>query len=355
MSGWCVANIFVGHVEDAWWIVHSPSLPVLPFKPKYRLGHPENYLFLLSKNIFTGSKYPKINWFAFEKNFTDRYLQVCSKIGLCSDIATASASPLHAIHRSRKLAATQRYSELFDLEPAHPRADSQVQDQSTECEICHIAVDYIKTALASNQTNAEIEKVRCLGVPSCCFLRWFDGEVVYSDTIPISVDWTHIAGVFIFLDTHGSIAPKYRHECDMLARVHNLHSMIVIICSVFLLLVVGLFMGGFYLGVLPHTNRCCLVVVLCMCPALGAQRSNSWLLWFPACAAWPIFHEGVVNALPRNLIPRTESFQDPSGLDSLKHMSAPISATVQPFHSIVHAQCECTIPLSTQSSLTPWK
>ena len=32
---------------------------VLPFKPEYRLGHPENYLFLLSKNIFTGSKYPK--------------------------------------------------------------------------------------------------------------------------------------------------------------------------------------------------------------------------------------------------------------------------------------------------------
>ena len=32
---------------------------VLLFQPKYRLGHPENYLFLLSKNIFTGSKYQK--------------------------------------------------------------------------------------------------------------------------------------------------------------------------------------------------------------------------------------------------------------------------------------------------------
>ena len=31
---------------------------VLPFQPKYRLGHPGKYVFLLSKNIFTASKYP---------------------------------------------------------------------------------------------------------------------------------------------------------------------------------------------------------------------------------------------------------------------------------------------------------
>ena len=30
---------------------------VLPFQPKYRLGHPENYLFSLSKKAFSGSKY----------------------------------------------------------------------------------------------------------------------------------------------------------------------------------------------------------------------------------------------------------------------------------------------------------
>ena len=35
--------------------------PVLPFQPKYRLGHPENYLFLLSENIFIGSEHPKIS------------------------------------------------------------------------------------------------------------------------------------------------------------------------------------------------------------------------------------------------------------------------------------------------------
>ena len=39
-------------------------------QPKCRLGHPENYLFLLSKNMFVGSKNPKINKFNFEKNFT---------------------------------------------------------------------------------------------------------------------------------------------------------------------------------------------------------------------------------------------------------------------------------------------
>ena len=32
---------------------------VLPFQPLYRLAHPENYLFSLSVNIFSRSKYPK--------------------------------------------------------------------------------------------------------------------------------------------------------------------------------------------------------------------------------------------------------------------------------------------------------
>ena len=35
------------------------SSPVLPFWPNYRLAHPENCLFLLSNEIFSGSKYPK--------------------------------------------------------------------------------------------------------------------------------------------------------------------------------------------------------------------------------------------------------------------------------------------------------
>ena len=31
----------------------------LPFQPKYRLAHPENSLFSLSKKLFSGLKYPK--------------------------------------------------------------------------------------------------------------------------------------------------------------------------------------------------------------------------------------------------------------------------------------------------------
>ena len=40
---------------------------MLSFQPKCRWGHPENYLFLLSKNVFIGSKYFKTNQFNFEK------------------------------------------------------------------------------------------------------------------------------------------------------------------------------------------------------------------------------------------------------------------------------------------------
>ena len=37
------------------------------FSPKYRSGHAKNCLFLLSKKLFTGSKYPKIYLLNFEK------------------------------------------------------------------------------------------------------------------------------------------------------------------------------------------------------------------------------------------------------------------------------------------------
>ena len=32
---------------------------MLPYSSKYRLVHPENYLFSLSRNILSGSKYPE--------------------------------------------------------------------------------------------------------------------------------------------------------------------------------------------------------------------------------------------------------------------------------------------------------
>ena len=49
------------------------SVSVLPFSPKYRLAQPGNYLFSLSKKIFSGSKYPKSILFSFEKGSTDLY------------------------------------------------------------------------------------------------------------------------------------------------------------------------------------------------------------------------------------------------------------------------------------------
>ena len=35
------------------------------FQPRYRLGHPDTYLFLLSNELFIGSKYPNINAIQF--------------------------------------------------------------------------------------------------------------------------------------------------------------------------------------------------------------------------------------------------------------------------------------------------
>ena len=57
---------------------------VLPFQPKYCLRHPENYLFLLSKNIFTGSKYSKNKLYNFEKHFTDYNMRYIFIVSQCS-------------------------------------------------------------------------------------------------------------------------------------------------------------------------------------------------------------------------------------------------------------------------------
>ena len=48
----------------------SRCTPVLLFQPKYQLGHTENYMFLLSKKIFSCSKYTTNNLFDFEKRST---------------------------------------------------------------------------------------------------------------------------------------------------------------------------------------------------------------------------------------------------------------------------------------------
>ena len=57
--------------------------PVLPFYPKYCLGHPENYFLYLSKNIFIRTKYPKTNKFNFEKKNTARDYKCLLTIRMC--------------------------------------------------------------------------------------------------------------------------------------------------------------------------------------------------------------------------------------------------------------------------------
>ena len=51
---------------------------VLPLKPNLRLGHPENYLFSLSKKILFESKYPKNILFIVEKGSTGTHVFVTS-------------------------------------------------------------------------------------------------------------------------------------------------------------------------------------------------------------------------------------------------------------------------------------
>ena len=44
----------------------------VPFQPKNRLGHPNNYSFSLSNLIFSGSKYPRNVQYSFENRSTER-------------------------------------------------------------------------------------------------------------------------------------------------------------------------------------------------------------------------------------------------------------------------------------------
>ena len=59
------------------------SCAVLPFWPKHRLGHPENYLFSLSKEIYSGSKYYTNVVYHFEKGSNDLYIYSCNSVHVC--------------------------------------------------------------------------------------------------------------------------------------------------------------------------------------------------------------------------------------------------------------------------------
>ena len=58
--------------------LHNLKGAVLLFQPKYRLSHPEKYLFSLYNKIFSGSKYPKNILFNFEKRNTGKESSDCS-------------------------------------------------------------------------------------------------------------------------------------------------------------------------------------------------------------------------------------------------------------------------------------
>ena len=60
-------------VRALFW--HNPE-SVKFFKPKYSLCHPKNYLFILSKKVFLGSKYPKNTQFDSEKTSLPRIQRV---------------------------------------------------------------------------------------------------------------------------------------------------------------------------------------------------------------------------------------------------------------------------------------
>ena len=63
----------LSHSKQARSDGQSPQrAAVLLFKPTCRLSHPGNYLFLLSKKILSGSKYPEYILFYFENRSTDQ-------------------------------------------------------------------------------------------------------------------------------------------------------------------------------------------------------------------------------------------------------------------------------------------
>ena len=60
---------------------HCSLQTVVLLQPKHRLDHPEYYSFSLSKEIFSGSKYPKSTWFHFENRSTawEAHVLCCSE------------------------------------------------------------------------------------------------------------------------------------------------------------------------------------------------------------------------------------------------------------------------------------
>ena len=81
---WWKKASFVSDQDDKSSTWSQLSLPVLLFWPNCWLGHPENLSVMLSKIIFSGSKYSKNILFNFEKGSTACDCVICRHYSLTS-------------------------------------------------------------------------------------------------------------------------------------------------------------------------------------------------------------------------------------------------------------------------------
>lgn len=81
--------------------------------------------------------------------------QVCATIGLCD--APQLSQPARKLLAQTIARAQQQVSgPLTKLQPAQQQASNNLEE-STQCQICEMAVNYVKVALANNETESQIE------------------------------------------------------------------------------------------------------------------------------------------------------------------------------------------------------
>ena len=85
---------------------------MLAFQPKYRLGHPENYLFSLSKKYIFWIEVSKKHFIKFEKGSTD--WRACNDAVLGSIITTAASGLViaYGVKREQTLMMEQFKAEV---------------------------------------------------------------------------------------------------------------------------------------------------------------------------------------------------------------------------------------------------
>ena len=123
---WWKKASFVSDQDDKSSTWSQLSLPVLLFWPNCWLGHPENLSVMLSKIIFSGSKYSKNILFNFEKGSTGPYK-------LRANVDTFSSYVAYWwICRSRPIVANWcRKQKLWHNTPTRPqRAPKSLENRS---------------------------------------------------------------------------------------------------------------------------------------------------------------------------------------------------------------------------------